>query len=215
MIRAVRDGRFKYIRHWRTDLPYLLWIPYRNKHPILQEMWRLYAEGRLDGDRLAMFQPRPPEELYDTQADPWELHNLATDPAHAADLQRLRQALDTWRTQYGDTGELSEEQMLERAWPGRRQPVTAPPLFIPITPTHPGIDPAPDGGTFTGPVLMQLHTSTQGASIAYTTDPADTCRWQLYTAPVPLPAGTTTLRARAHRIGFAPSPTRAATFTIT
>ena len=49
MVRAVRDRRYKYMRHFRPDLPYLLWIPYRNAHPILQEMWRLHVEGRLEG----------------------------------------------------------------------------------------------------------------------------------------------------------------------
>ena len=46
MVRAVRDRRFKYIRNYRPDLPYLGWIPYRNRHPILQELWRLHLEGR-------------------------------------------------------------------------------------------------------------------------------------------------------------------------
>ncbi|MBD3321960.1 MAG: sulfatase-like hydrolase/transferase, partial [Chitinivibrionales bacterium] len=37
-VRAVRDKRFKYIRNYHPEQPYLLWIPYRNKLPILQEM---------------------------------------------------------------------------------------------------------------------------------------------------------------------------------
>jgi len=45
MVRAVRDKRFKYIRNYYPGKPYLLWIPYRNKHPIIQEMWRLYLKG--------------------------------------------------------------------------------------------------------------------------------------------------------------------------
>jgi len=33
-------------------------------------------------------------ELYDLQSDPTEKHNLATDPAHAALLQKLNRRLD-------------------------------------------------------------------------------------------------------------------------
>jgi arylsulfatase A-like enzyme len=63
MVRAVRDKRYKYIRNFHPELPYLLWIPYRNRHPVVQEMWRLYAEGKLEGPQKLMFQTRrPPEE---------------------------------------------------------------------------------------------------------------------------------------------------------
>ncbi|MCA1807893.1 MAG: sulfatase [Lentisphaerae bacterium] len=48
MIRAVRDKRWKYIRNLRPDLPYLLWIPYRNRHPIAQEMWRSRRQAAPD-----------------------------------------------------------------------------------------------------------------------------------------------------------------------
>ena len=76
MVRAVRDKRYKYIRNYHPELPYLLWIPYRNKHPIMQEMWRLYVEGGLKGPQLLMFQTeRPPEELYDLWNDPHEITN--------------------------------------------------------------------------------------------------------------------------------------------
>ncbi len=39
---------------------------------------------------------RPPEELYDLAADPLERTNLATDPAHADEVARLRGLVDEW-----------------------------------------------------------------------------------------------------------------------
>jgi hypothetical protein len=48
-IRAVRDRRFKYIRNYYPEHPYLLWVPYRNRHPAMQDMWELFAAGKLDG----------------------------------------------------------------------------------------------------------------------------------------------------------------------
>ena len=51
MVRAIRDKRYKYIRNFCPERPYLLWIPYRNKHPMLQEMWRLHREDALEALR--------------------------------------------------------------------------------------------------------------------------------------------------------------------
>ena len=215
MIRAARDKRFKYIRNYRPELPYLLWIPYRNRHPILQEMWRLYLAGELTGSQLLMFQPnRPVEELYDTATDPYEIHNLAADPAHQADLARLCQALDHWRQRVGDLGELPEAEMVRRWYPDGQQPQTAAPLFIPICEDSPGIEPAPTGGRFHGPLLLQLHCATQGASLAYRLTGDSSAQWHLYTQPLRLPSGQTTIHAKAIRIGYQESETSSATFIV-
>lgn len=45
-------------------------------------------------EKLLFAPSRPAEELYDTQADPWQNHNIADDPAHAATLAELRGKLD-------------------------------------------------------------------------------------------------------------------------
>lgn len=42
-------------------------------------------------------------QLFDLQEDPWELHNLAGQPAHAQKLAELRQELGRWRAELGDT----------------------------------------------------------------------------------------------------------------
>jgi arylsulfatase A-like enzyme len=213
MVRAARDKRFKYMRNFRPDLPYLLWIPYRNRHPILQEMWRLHAAGELEGAQDIMFRPRPAEELYDTQADPFEIKNLAGDQAYSGDLARMRSALDEWRADVGDMGETPEAEMVRRWYPGGERPRTAAPVFAPICEESPGTETA-EGGTFKAPVLVQLHSATQGASIAYTLEQADDARWLLYTVPIALPPGETTVRAKAVRIGYLESEERAVTFTV-
>jgi N-sulfoglucosamine sulfohydrolase len=215
MVRAVRDRRFKYIRHYYPERPYLLWIPYRNRHPIVQEMWRLHLEDRLEGPQRLMFQAsRPVEELYDTERDPYEIHNLAADPAYSGKLERMREALDAWIARVGDMGAIPEAEMVRRWYPDGQQPQTAPPLFVPICAENPGITPLPAGGVMQGPALVQLTCATQGASIAYTFDPGDEPRWQLYTAPLHLPPGETILRARAIRIGYKESQESRATFRV-
>ncbi|MBN1676243.1 MAG: sulfatase-like hydrolase/transferase [Kiritimatiellae bacterium] len=214
MVRAARDARFKYMRHYCTSHPYLIWVPYRNRHPILQEMYRLYLAGELEGPQLAMFRPRPAEELYDTQRDPFEVHNLAKDPAFEPDLKRLRAALDAWRADVGDMGEFMEAEMVRRWYPNGEQPTTSAPVPVPICEQSPGVEAAPQGGTFKGPVLLQYYCATQGASIGYTFEQGDNAHWQLYSQPLPLAAGKTTVRAKAIRIGYKESAEHVASFEV-
>jgi N-sulfoglucosamine sulfohydrolase len=214
MVRAVRDKRFKYIRNYYPGQPYLLWIPYRNRHPIMQEMWRLYLAGKLSGSQLLMFQRRPVEELYDTEADPYEINNLAGDSEYELELKRLRKVLDDWLHEVGDTGHISESDMVRFWYPDGKQPVTATPLFVPICEENPGIEPLLEDGVLKHPALMQIYCSTQGASIAYTFDENPNPRWLLYTEPLQLRTGNTVIRSKAVRIGYKESPEAKVTLQI-
>jgi hypothetical protein len=198
---ASRDRRFKYIRHDYLREPYLLWIPYRNRHPIVRELWDGYRAGTLNRDQLALFGDRPAEELYDTATDPYELHNLAANPAHRTTLERLRAATVEWTREVGDLGEIAESEMVRRWYPDGKQPVTAAPICVPIAEGEYATR-AIEEADLTGPALLQLQTATQGASIGYrfADDPED--RWRLYTAPIPLLAGEHRISAKAIRIGY-------------
>lgn len=48
------------------------------------------------------FAKRPAEELFDARVDPDDLHNLASDPAHATALQQMREQLDRWMHETAD-----------------------------------------------------------------------------------------------------------------
>ena len=215
MMRAARDKRFKYIRNCRPDLPYLIWIPYRNRHPIMQEMWRLHLAGELTGPQELMFQTtRPVEELYDTESDPHEINNLAGDPAYQGDLVRLRGAVDGWLDEVGDLGKMAESEMVRQWYPDGVQPQTAAPVAIPICEEKPGMEPAEAANTCTGPLLVQFYSATQGASIAYTFEDGEDPAWQLYGAPLKMPSGDTILRAKAIRIGYQESEERSWRFNV-
>ena len=238
-VRASRDQRYKYIRHYDPTKPYMMWNSFRNNHPIMQEMWRLYAAGELEGPPAqAMANKRPAEELFDTEADPHEINNLAADPAYREVLERHRAALEQWQREVGDLGMVPEDMMVAQMWPGGVQPTTDAPKFIVLGPDHHGTEASPEGGTFKGPVILQLQSSTQGASIAYTfeddalPDPpadldaqfaaalghnpqaGDPPRRLLYHEPLRLPVGETRIRAVAHRIGYRRSPESVATFIV-
>ena len=50
----------------------------------------------------------PAEELYDLQADPFEIRNLATLPEHQETMKRLRDVLDKWIEDSNDQGRTPE-----------------------------------------------------------------------------------------------------------
>jgi hypothetical protein len=175
----------------------------------------LHAEGKLTETQQFLMQThRPPEELYDLAADPWELRNLAADPAQRATLDRLRAALDDWQTKYDPYRDIPETEMVERMWPGGKQPITDTPVFVLLGPGEPGTEMRNEGGTVRGPVLLQITSATQGASIGYTCSDSTDVRWELYAGPLRLPPGTHTVRAKAVRYGYKESAERAARFVV-
>lgn len=109
-LRSVRKGSYTYIRNYYPERPHLQPNAYKDAKPILIRLRELYAEGKLAGHPAErMFTvPRPREELFDRSADPWELNNLAGDPAHAETLAELRGILDGWIRDTNDQGQTPE-----------------------------------------------------------------------------------------------------------
>jgi hypothetical protein len=204
MMRSARDKRFLYIRNFEPELPYAGHITYRNQSDIMQEWLRLRAEGKLTGaPALWMRTERPAEELYDTKADPYQIENLASDPAHRATLERMRNAVADWMMTIGDQGLINEAEMIQRMWPDGVQPQTAEPYIIPRRSTDAPARLA--ARSFTDPLEVVIYTPTQGASIGYTLVEAQNPEWRLYTGPI-LVDRPMTIRAKAIRYGYKESP---------
>ncbi|MFV1964707.1 MAG: sulfatase-like hydrolase/transferase [Pirellulaceae bacterium] len=114
-IRVVRDKQYQYHRNF---LPHLSWAPfcsYTLRMPTAQVCTRLHEQGKLNPVQDRFFQEKPTEELYDLEADPHMIHNLADDPDHAEVLGRMRQELHRWQLRTRDLGLLSEYEMHRRA----------------------------------------------------------------------------------------------------
>jgi len=112
----VRDKRYKYIRHFLPHLPYIQPSDYCDQAEIMQELRRWAGQGKMVGAQELLWRPtKPVEELYDTQADPHEIDNLAGSAAHQEILERLRQRLRDWMLETHDTGLLPEAEMHLRA----------------------------------------------------------------------------------------------------
>ena len=191
IIRAVRDKRFKYIRNYMPHLTRAQDIEYMNRMPIMQEMRRLNAEGKLVGAQKQYFEPtKPAEELYDTLNDPHEVNNLADDPKYKDVLQRLRKVHGEWMEQSRDIGLIPEPEFDEIKRPGGQSQKTERPFVTVKNETKSGS-------------VVAVSCYTAGASIAYRLDGGDQKKtgWKLYTEPLKLKPGQVLL-AKACRIGF-------------
>ncbi|MCX8496759.1 MAG: sulfatase [Akkermansiaceae bacterium] len=110
-IRSVRTERWKYIHNFLPQRPYLQPNAYKDAKPCLIALRAAEAAGQLDGvQRLIFAKTREPEELYDLESDPWEVHNLANNPAHIKMLQELRAKLNQWMEQTNDQGRTPEPE---------------------------------------------------------------------------------------------------------
>ena len=107
-MRAVRSDRFKYIRNFRPELPYMQ-PNYRDSHDYTLAYKALYWARKLTPEQEAFAALRKPvEELYDLQADPHELNNLALDPNYSSTLEWHRNKLETWIKATDDKGQYPE-----------------------------------------------------------------------------------------------------------
>lgn len=110
-IRSVRTERWKYIKNFMPQRPYLQPNNYKDHKPCLIALREAAAAGQLDGvQRLLFAETRAPEELYDLDADPWEVRNLAADPVHSKTLGKLRSMLEQWIEQTQDQGRTPEPE---------------------------------------------------------------------------------------------------------
>ena len=128
--------------------------------------------------------PRPEVELYDLRTDPAQVHNLAADAGHLADVQRLAAALAAFNAQTPDMSYDTTQNLKDRFQPGGQTPVTAGPVLR----------------LAGGRVMMEA--PTPGSTIEWRLKEGD--NWTLYRAPVPLPRNGR-LQAKASRYGFADS----------
>lgn len=111
-IRAVRDSRYKLIRNFMPERPYTQFNEYiRANYPTQAVIKELAATGKLTPVQARWLVPRKPEiELYDHQADPHEVNNLAADKRYQATVKKLSRDLDRWIEETNDQGRTPESR---------------------------------------------------------------------------------------------------------
>lgn len=117
MLRTVRDAKYRYIRNFHPELPWFRdqHLAYQYEMPTMRVWQRLADEGMLTGAQAVfMTATKPTEELYDTEADPWEVNNLAGRDELRDVLERFRGELRRWQIEIQDLGFLPEPDLRTR-----------------------------------------------------------------------------------------------------
>ncbi len=115
MCRAVRDDRYRYIRNYMPFRIYGQPLEYLWRAPATRSWEQAYKDGKCDEIQSIFWNTKPIEELYDTENDPWEVKNLAGNPAYRDILKRMRAANKKWITSIYDAGFIPEADRSIRA----------------------------------------------------------------------------------------------------
>jgi arylsulfatase A-like enzyme len=98
-IRSIRDKRYKLIVNLTPEVPYF------EKHLMNSKVWTCWSYGDEHAKAMAeRYVRRPALEFYDTKIDPWELNNLASDKKYAKKIAEMKQLLEQWMKEQGDSG---------------------------------------------------------------------------------------------------------------
>jgi arylsulfatase A-like enzyme len=116
LVRTWRKGRYEYIRNYQPFNVDGLQNNYRYRMLAFQEWRELYEAGKLNEAQSHFFESRGAEELYDVEADPHEVKNLANDPEHAETLKELRDELSSFVAELPDLSFYPESVLAEEAF---------------------------------------------------------------------------------------------------
>ncbi len=116
LIRSLRKGKFHYIRNYQPYLPDGLNNNYRYKMLAFKEWRELFYAGKLSGQQLQFFEPKPVEMLFDVEADPHEVKNLAGDPKYTDVLSDLRARLQAKLKSLPDLSFYPESHLVANAF---------------------------------------------------------------------------------------------------
>ena len=109
MQRGVFDGEFRYIRNFMPQRPNGQYIHYPFRMQAMQEWYRIWASGEATQTQSMFWLPKPTEELYHTASDPWEVNNLASDPAYSNLLKEYREATKKHILTFRDAGFIPDD----------------------------------------------------------------------------------------------------------
>ncbi|MDR1501447.1 MAG: sulfatase [Prevotella sp.] len=162
----IQDHRYQYIRNYMPQIAGYLNNSFRLSMPMMKRMLDMYEAGQLNTQQRLWFKaPRPVEELYDLQNDPYELDNLADNPAYQQEMNRLRTQYDAWDKTTNANWHRSEKEWMEIHWPGGVQPIVA----------TPSVSKTEDG--------LAAVCTTPGSTICYKKDTTGQ-NWLIYTGPI-------------------------------
>ena len=110
-VRCVFSKKLKYIRNFAPGISY-----YDQGHKNVEAVRaakELCDKGKLPQQFAYYFKPKPPEELYDLEKDPFELTNLVNDASRKTDLEKMQNALETWIKKTNDSDKPEDPKLIK------------------------------------------------------------------------------------------------------
>jgi len=108
--RTVTDGQWRYIHNLTPNELYLqkYLMGTQGNGGLNNPYWGTWVFASADSPKIyelvKRYMMRPPEELYNSATDPYEMNNLIADPRYAGIRTRLSSELDRWLGSQGDPG---------------------------------------------------------------------------------------------------------------
>ena len=115
LVRFIRKGKFTYIRNLQGFYPDALQNNYRYRMLAYAEWRELFKSGKLNAVQSQFHQRRPSEQLFDVEADPHEVKNLANDSRYAAELKDMRERMTEKVKSIHDLSFYPESHMVAKA----------------------------------------------------------------------------------------------------
>ncbi|MEJ1242398.1 sulfatase [Chryseolinea sp. T2] len=107
-IRSIRDERYKLIVNLSSDMPYYNRFMMDPQRKDRNSVWFSWVDEALNNAGAATlvrrFEKRPRMEFYDISKDPFELKNLADDPAYKSQIRAYETKLHEWMLSQDDRG---------------------------------------------------------------------------------------------------------------
>lgn len=113
LVRSVRNKKFRYIRNYMPHKIYGQHLEYLWKAPSMASWEKAFLNGELNNAQAAFFKSKQAEELYDIEADPHNINNLAGLPAYRKVIEEMRKANHDWQLEIKDAGFIPESMMVE------------------------------------------------------------------------------------------------------
>lgn len=113
MMRTVRDKKFRYIRNYTPQRIYGQPNEYLFQAKSIVSWREAYQAGSLNAVQSAFWKLKPAEELYEIASDPYNVDNLATNPAYKDVLEQMRKENQKIMLDTKDTGFIPESMKVE------------------------------------------------------------------------------------------------------
>lgn len=114
MTRSIVDGRYRYTRYFNPNRIWMQHLDYLWRAPSMVAWEQAFLAGECNEIQARFWNTKPVEELFDTENDPWEINNLADDPAYAERLAGMRKTMFNIGAEIKDAGFIPEADRIVR-----------------------------------------------------------------------------------------------------